>query len=403
VKKLNQGFTLFEIIVAMTIFSILSLGIFQFIGNTEQVSNTISLATTTQEDLRDAAAIITDEVQRAYYVFPPCGAYSVKNFTAYSCDTASPTNPFDSSIYVPGKLNITFSRFTLASSGGTTLRPNSTSDTSKIWTWEVGKTSAAPILAMIVAPRDPTISCTSASTSDKQKACYYFVAYYPVLRSSVSRTSLTDTSKDASAGSAEKLDYSPSNKDQWVLMEYREILDDNLHASTSTDYDKLLVNVDVSGIGKVNFPGITWDYVGCVYKSSCESITMGSGATTVTTDYYPPSTDPRNTIQSTEGNIPSLYKATSDPYFLARFTARMNLTTTKFGNGEANILAPNIEPLNGFQVDYANSDIDERGVTNVRILLQMGVSQGSRKTVFPSQPLEIFASPRNLPPGYSGQ
>ena len=376
-KKASSGFTLFEIIIAMAIFSILSLGIFQFIGNTQQVSETISLSTTTQEDLRDAAAIMSDEIQRAYYIFPPCGVYSsvgVGSAAKQACGTVFPTTG-----YVLGQLNVNYSKFTLAASGTTTLRPDST--TSR--TWEVGNSDDAPILALIVAPRNPELSCTVST--DREKACYYFVAYYPVLRSNVSKTSSTDTTHP------EWLDYSPSNKDQWVLMEYREQINDSLLAGS---YPSYLTNITVPGYGTVSFPGIAWDYVGCV-----SGVTCASGSAIPLT---PPSADPKSAVQAQEGNIPALYKGTSDSGALARFTARMNLTSTKIGGGSGNILAGNIEPKTGFKIDYANSPIDERGVTEVRIRLQMGVYQGSRKTLYPATPLEIYATPRNLPAANSG-
>jgi prepilin-type N-terminal cleavage/methylation domain-containing protein len=380
VKKSIEGFTLFEIIVAMAIFSILSLGIFQFIGNTQQVSDTISLSTTAQEDLRDAAAIIADEVQRAYYIFPPCGVYTtagVASAVAKACGAVFPTTG-----YVLGQLNVNYSKFTLGASGPTTLSPGTTPTR----TWEVGASTNAPILAMIVAPRNPELSCTVPA--DWRKACYYFVAFYPVLRSGVSASSYTDTSHP------EWLDYSPSNKDQWVLMEYRELINDPLLASTSTSYATQLTNVIVTGLGTVSFPGISWDYAGCITGSTCASGTN--------VPLTPPSADPKNAIQVQEGNIPALYKGTNDSYALARFTARMNLTASKIGGGSGNILAGNIEPNTGFKIDYVSSAIDERGVTEVRILLQMGVFQGSRKTLYPATPLEIYASPRNVPPASAG-
>jgi prepilin-type N-terminal cleavage/methylation domain-containing protein len=378
VKNQNSGFTLFEIIIAMAIFSILSLGIFQFIGNTQVVSDTISLSTTTQEDLRDAAAIMSDEIQRAYYIFPPCGVYSsvgAGSVAKQACGSVFPTTG-----YVLGKLNVNYSIFTLASSGTTTLRPDST--TSR--TWEVGNSDDAPILAMIVAPRNPELFCSSTTSGEPEKGCYYFVAYYPVLRSSVSKASSTDTTHN------EWLDYSPANKDQWVLMEYREQIDDSLLASS---YATQLTNVTVPGYGTASFPGISWDYVGCIVSVTCAS----SGV-----PQTPPSADPKSAVQAQVGNIPAIYKGTSDSGALARFTARMNLTSTKIGGGSANILAGNIEPKTGFKIDYTNSPIDERGVTEIRIRLQMGVYQGSRKTLYPGTPLEIYATPRNLPAANSG-
>jgi hypothetical protein len=64
-------------------------------------------------------------------------------------------------------------------------------------------------------------------------------------------------------------------------------------------------------------------------------------------------------------------------------------------------LVDNIQPR-GFRTYFPQTSIDERGVTEVRIQLQAGIASGTEVTLFPKTPLEIFASPRNLPAGYTG-
>ncbi len=89
-----------------------------------------------------------------------------------------------------------------AGSGYTTQNP-----VSKDGTWEVGQINA-PIVAFI---RPPEILDGTPCTSD-EKACYQFVAYYLVLRSTwmSGATSYNRPAND------------PDNKDRWVLVELRK-------------------------------------------------------------------------------------------------------------------------------------------------------------------------------------
>ncbi len=392
-NNFRAGFTLIEVMISMAILGILTVAVINFERNSQDVTTMVTTQSAVQQDLRDAAAIISDEVQRAYYVFPPCGAYSSNGNPVpilYSCGGV-----FDAAKYVSGRMNVNFSKFTLAASGPTTERP----DVSGSRTWEVGETKNAPILAMISAPRDPTKACSDTNTANQAKGCYYFVAYYPVLRSKVTGTT------------SDKLEPSSANDNQWVLMEYREQIDD--HITTSGNG---LSNMNVPGYGSLSAPGVFWDYVGCSNINNCDPTTLPDGS---------PLQDPKNIVQLKDGNIPAIYRGTSDRANLARFTARMDATVQKFGGGQANILMPNIEPFNGFQVDFVSSSlittgacattptdpacisgsnsVDERGATEVRVRLQASLFQGGKKTIYPTQPIEIFAAPRNLPAGYTGQ
>jgi prepilin-type N-terminal cleavage/methylation domain-containing protein len=397
-NNFRAGFTLIEVMISMAILGILTVSVINFERNSQDITTMVTTQSTVQQDLRDAAAIISDEVQRAYYVFPPCGAYSSNGNPVpitYSCGTV-----FDTANYVSGRMNVNFSKFKLAASGPTTERPDSgTLDASNPRTWQVGISKNSPILAMISAPRDPTKACSDTDTSNQAKGCYYFVAYYPVLRSKVTGTS------------SDKLEPSSANNNQWVLMEYREQIDDNI---TSAGYS--LTNMNVPGYGSIYAPGIYWDYVGCSNVNNCLASILPDGS---------PQQDPKNIIQLKDGNIPAIYRGTTDRANLARFTARMDVTVQKFGGGQANILMPNIEPVNGFQVDFVSSSlittgacattptdpacitgsnsVDERGATEVRVRLQASLYQGGKKTIYPTQPIEVFAAPRNLPAGYTGQ
>jgi prepilin-type N-terminal cleavage/methylation domain-containing protein len=396
----NLGFTLIELLVAMAIFGVLTVSVLSLLGTFEGTTAFISAQSRMQGELRDAAAIIADEVQRAYYVFPPCGAYTTDPDiapTKYACSDTLWTG------YISGRMNVNFSKIKLAASGTTTLRPDSTTfDTANPRTWTVGDTNA-PILAMITAPREPqTSSCTGVTTSEQSKGCYMFVAYFPVLRSSVTRTSPTDISSD-------KLEPDAKNSNQWVLMEYREIINDkNVGGLTVT----------APTVGSLNIPVLGWDYVGCEVVSSCSKPSL-NGA----------SADPKTSVQTSDGNLPSIFRGATDLATLARFTAKMYYTVQQFGQGQANILMTNVEPLTGFQVTFPTktpvspapaicvtlpndlscftgvNTIDERGATEIRVRLQAGLvrSLGLSKSLYPAQPLEVFITPRNLSAAYSGK
>jgi prepilin-type N-terminal cleavage/methylation domain-containing protein len=395
-KQNRAGFTLIEMMISMAILGTIVITVLNIENNNQQVTSAISIQSSAQEDLRNAAAIIADEVARAYYIFPPCGAYTTNPDVApinYDCETVFGAN------YKAGRMNVSFSKFSLGS-GYTTVRPNSATVTANPNTWTVGQ-SAAPILAMIVAPKKPDTD-TCAALAQKSTGCYTFVAYYPVLRSQVTNTS--------AVYSSDKLDPSPENKNQWVLMEYREEL-----YGTSFNI-ALKTGQSVPGFGLMDIPGVFWDYVNCL--TYCTASVPGTG----------PSADPKNVIQMQNGNIPAVYRGSTDMAALARFTSKMNSTVLKIGGGVGgNILLPNVEPVTGFQVDFPSktsvatppaicatspndascfsgtNSVDERGATEVRIKLQVGVISRGQKSVYPSTPVETFASPRNLPAGYAGQ
>jgi prepilin-type N-terminal cleavage/methylation domain-containing protein len=361
-QHFHQGFSLVEVLMALAIFGLAMIGLLSLQRDSTQVSRTLYSTTTLQEEMRNAAAIITDEVQRALYVFPPCGIDSLaaNTFTVQAC----PTTAFPT-WYDPTNLNITFSRFTLGTSGVTIQRPDNSSTT-----WEVGVASA-PILAMIVSPRNPgTGSCLASNATEKARSCYQFVAYYPVRRTAVTGT-----------GSIERLDADPDNNNQWVLMEYRENLDDNIAAKTVT----------VTGVGNVIVPAIRWDEVGCT--STGYSCALGSL----------PTPDPDGAAQKRDTALPALTKSgAADSFALASFVSRMYDTRTQVnGNGgaSAQILMVGLRPTTGFQIEYPAASIDGRGATEVRIRMQAQLFRGGVEYVVPrNDPLEIYASPRNLPP-----
>jgi prepilin-type N-terminal cleavage/methylation domain-containing protein len=369
-----SGFTLIELIISIALLGIIITLVLNLNANSREVSTGIINQSSMQQELRTAASIIADEVQRAYYVFPPCGAYTSSSSETYACGTA-----FDTTNYKTNALNVNFSKFKLTTTAETTIRPDKATMPSdpEARTWTVGSTTA-PILAMIVAPREPNVSTKACGDSDSisRVSCYYFVAYYPVLRSTVTRTVTTATSK-------EKLEPFADNESQWVLMEYRVQLEGLFYNIASS-------TVTVPGLSStLTIPKSNWGDAECDDADACKPI---------------PSTNPSRSVQIIDGNLPAIYRGETDPEARARFTGKMNGLVEKINDtsgNKGNILATNIN-VNGFLIDFPTGSIDERGVTEVRVRLQGGIKQGTSVTKFPPQPLEFFASPRNIPAGFAG-
>jgi hypothetical protein len=61
-------------------------------------------------------------------------------------------------------------------------------------------------------------------------------------------------------------------------------------------------------------------------------------------------------------------------------------------------LVENIRPVTGFAIEFTNNGMDERGATEVRLRLQGELNRGGDPVRFPAQPLEFFATPRNIAP-----
>lgn len=360
-----KGFTLVEVLVSLTIFSVVMISALGLQQNSTKISTILVSTSTMTEDLRNAAAIITDEVQRALYVFPPCGVKSGSTFTPQICSTTAFPTWYSSN---PSDVNYTFSSFTLGASGSTRERPDNASTT-----WQVGLASA-PMLAMIVGPRRPgTGSCNVAA--DKAANCYQFVAYYPVKRSAVTNTTSTST---------EKFDLDPANNNQWVLMEYRENLDEVIASRVLT----------VSG-QTITAPEVRWDQVGCELSLPC-----AYGRT--------PTPDPGLdiTTQKLPTALPALPRTGADSLVAASFVSRMfdtraviNGTSGTGGAISGNILMDGILPTTGFQIEYPAASLDTRGATEVRLRIQAQTFRAGTEFRVPlNAPIEVYASPRNLPP-----
>ncbi len=393
----KSGFTTLELLVATGLLGLVLSLVMQFFVTASSTTRTITNQAALQNELRTAAEIIGDEVQRAYYVFPPCGTYTGTATPPVFASCTSFTTPTVASIL---NLNVTWSKFNIVSSGTRFQKPSGG------YVWSVGS-STDPILAMISPPKNPAITCSNATGTSKD-GCFRFVAFFPVKRSGVTAST--------SAAPRDFVNEDTENKNGWVLMEYRKNLDYNVafnspytsltvpglgsltSSGTSTDnFGKLTM----TGFSTLSIPPINWLDAGCFSVDNNNSdCTLISNSTT--TRLNDPSYDPAPSIQQTEGSLPRIQNLSNNTSInLATFSARMQAVVRALEldstPGTPRVLVDYIEPNTGFSVDFAQAgSVDQRGVTEVRLKLQGGIRQNGKVIVFPSQPVEIYATPRNI-------
>ena len=195
----SRGFTLVELLLASAIFMIILIVVSQTLGSTGSMTNKYVGRTELLEDTRTAGQLIEDEVAKAVYVYPP--GMSVR----------------------------------LGSGSGYTI--NGPTSSSGAWT------TGDRFLAFIQSPRNLAIDCAPAidpalvgSGAASRDGCLLFVAYYPVLRSSV----VTNASGGA------RINASAPNDNQWTLFEYRRWLPgERLLGTNETEKPTLNVTVNV--------------------------------------------------------------------------------------------------------------------------------------------------------------
>jgi prepilin-type N-terminal cleavage/methylation domain-containing protein len=357
------GFTLIEVLISLFILALILVGAGQLLSNSSTITRTINAQTSVQEELRAAAAIMNDEIQRAYYVFPPQSSV-IKTSVAGS------------------DVPVNWSQFNLGTSNLKTGIHEST-----IFTVNTGGSGSNPqILAMITAPRNPNEPCLkvkTVSTDVNDKGCYQFVAYYGVLRPKVTRGLVGN-----STTSSELLNQDSSNSGRMVLMEFRMSLTGLIAGSPSTD----------------------WGEVGCQFRAI--SPFTGTACTTSAT-----TADPYPVAQGLTNSIPALscyaYCNTSVLTSLPlladaqRFATRMKNTVDwinlKAPNVPATILVDNIDESQGsgnqgFFISMPLETYDARGVFQVRLRLKGKITDNGTTSTFPSDPISVYASPRNIAP-----
>ena len=341
-----RGVTLLELLLAMTILGIALAVLVQYFIGGLRVTATITDQTRLQEELRTAGNIITDETQRALYIFPPGTKF---NFTA---------------------------------SGFNGLRNHLSNPATNTAEWTVGQ-SDAPILAMIVAPKDPSVSCAKFA-----EGCYEFVSYQPVKREYLVRGAQGNPSTSRSL-----LEPDGNNNDRWVLVEYRKTLTANLNptngqalAANNTQKDWAVTQ----GGQTVRVPRVPWAEVGCGGTSAITSQTCSSVIA------QPPIPDLN--LQRTPRAIPTIC-ATAAPDLAIGHQKRVEATRTWLENnpGTARILFEYIKPTTGFVLTYTMAAQDKRGVSEIKLGLQASLKTRGTEVLLPGVPLEFYSSPRNLP------
>jgi prepilin-type N-terminal cleavage/methylation domain-containing protein len=370
-KLKNQaGFSLVELLISIAILGVILVAVNGLLVASFGNSKVIGVQTNLQEEIRSAAAIINDEVQRAYYVFPPQGSV---------IKTAS------------SDVTVDWSTFNLGASNFKTGTHEST-----VFDVTSGSSTSTPqILAMITTPREPTAPCLSKTKPSPASAdlyenptlgiskgdgCYQFVAYYGVLRPKVTRGAVSNSST-----SSELLDEDLNNTDRLVLMEFRMNLYGKLATTPTTD----------------------WGEVGCQLR-----IVVGDRCTTLAT-----TADPIEDSQLLTNSIPALTCLrlcnNGDPLSLPtlvaanRFAARMKATTawitSKSSTVSSAILVDYVNEsvgsgIEGFKIQMPAGTFDARGVFQVRLKLQGKKSINGQISTFPSDPVSVYASPRNIAP-----
>ncbi|MDO4244985.1 MAG: prepilin-type N-terminal cleavage/methylation domain-containing protein, partial [Deinococcus sp.] len=166
----REGFTLIEILVALALLGVVLGLLVSFFTQSTRTSSQVSTRTEMQEDILITQQIIAARLREAWAVLPPG---------------------------------------TIVDFGSGALRRNPAAGNIN-GSWEIG---AHPLLALILPPDAPQLSCTATI----RDGCYRFFAYYPVKRSNwVSSTSPTSTRNPGP---------DPDNGDTWVLAEYTDYYD----------------------------------------------------------------------------------------------------------------------------------------------------------------------------------
>ena len=174
----QQGFTLIELLVAMALIGIVLTALVSFFSQGSRVSAQSSGRAELQQEVLTAQQLIAGKLKEAFYIYPP----------------GSPS-------------------FSLTSSD-LTKNPITNGNT---WSITSTTTNNHPMLAMILPPRNTSLTCVASTTAvPDPDGCYRFVAYYPVKRS----VWLTGTAAD----SVRNPGPDTANADTWVLAEYRRVM-----------------------------------------------------------------------------------------------------------------------------------------------------------------------------------
>jgi type II secretory pathway pseudopilin PulG len=163
----RQGMTTIELLIASAILMVILGVVVQGLQSGGNVVSGVINDAELLEDIRVAAQMMSDEVARAVYVYPPGATIMLNKSVSWMVKNPRTKNN----------------------------------------KWTIGQD---PIVAFLEAPKRTGETCSDASEISKE-ACIYFVAFYMLPRAEVvkSRTYLQD----------------PLNNSAWMLFEYRRRLD----------------------------------------------------------------------------------------------------------------------------------------------------------------------------------
>jgi type II secretory pathway pseudopilin PulG len=164
----SKGFTIVELLIAGAILVVILGLIANGIASGSKVVTQVVSEGEILEDTRVAAQLIADSVARAVYIYPPGAVLSLNSAGSW-----------------------------------TVLNPKTNKNL-----WHIG---VDPMLAFIEAPQRTDVAC--ADTQSGRAGCLYFVAYYPVKRSTVAKQPEYQYLAE------------PQNDSSWMLFEYRKRLD----------------------------------------------------------------------------------------------------------------------------------------------------------------------------------
>jgi hypothetical protein len=195
--KRHTGLTLIEVLIASSLLLILLGLITTGLQSSGDVVSVIASKGELIEETRYAGQIMADELARALYVYRPGVSVTLPDNYA----TKRPVGT--------GTLN------------QWTVKSNVTENAGPPITETVDLT-VAPIVAFIQAPLDSTTACNLTGTVT---GCLTFVAYYPILRSTLV----------ANAATADKPRSYADDANTWVIMEYRKILNYKTISNSSVE------------------------------------------------------------------------------------------------------------------------------------------------------------------------
>lgn len=177
----DSGFTLLELLVGMAIMGIVLTALVNYFSQSSRLAAQSSSRAEMQQEILNAQQLIAGKLKEAWYIYP----------------AGSTIKMTDSEL---------------------TQRPSGNSANANVWT--VG---TDPILAMIIPPKDLTVSCGTTAPAS-QEGCYRFLSYFPVKRSLWVKKTGADSWRNPGPDDP--------NGDTWILAEYRGTMSTTFSAGT---------------------------------------------------------------------------------------------------------------------------------------------------------------------------